>query len=58
MYCQVGKANQGKLALNVAVKTLELYKEYVLSSLSLSVHLLFTTVFQFEADGCKSELIF
>ncbi|XP_021607282.1 aminopeptidase M1 isoform X2 [Manihot esculenta] len=28
VYCQVGKANQGKLALNVAVKTLELYKEY------------------------------
>ncbi|KAL9442141.1 hypothetical protein AB3S75_020621 [Citrus x aurantiifolia] len=27
-YCQVGKANQGKFALNVAVKTLELYKEY------------------------------
>ncbi|KAK9213161.1 hypothetical protein WN943_002548 [Citrus x changshan-huyou] len=28
VYCQVGKANQGKFALNVAVKTLELYKEY------------------------------
>lgn len=27
VYCQVGKANQGKFALNVAVKTLELYKE-------------------------------
>ncbi|KAJ4823485.1 AP-1 complex subunit mu-1-like [Turnera subulata] len=30
VYCQVGKANQGNFALNVAVKTLELYKEYVL----------------------------
>ncbi|XWS72411.1 hypothetical protein CRYUN_Cryun02cG0037700 [Craigia yunnanensis] len=28
VYCQVGKANQGKLALNVAVGTLELYKDY------------------------------
>ncbi|KAL5559479.1 hypothetical protein UlMin_035690 [Ulmus minor] len=28
VYCQVGKANQGKFALHVAVKTLELYKEY------------------------------
>ncbi|GLT72770.1 hypothetical protein SLA2020_446740 [Shorea laevis] len=28
VYCQVGKANQGKFALSVAVKTLELYKEY------------------------------
>ncbi|KAL6295988.1 hypothetical protein ACE6H2_004130 [Prunus campanulata] len=28
VYCQVGKANQGKFALYVAVKTLELYKEY------------------------------
>ncbi|KAG2663383.1 hypothetical protein I3843_16G028000 [Carya illinoinensis] len=28
VYCQVGKANQGKFALNVAVRTLELYKEY------------------------------
>ncbi|CAI0401332.1 unnamed protein product [Linum tenue] len=28
VYCQVGKANQGKFALDVAVKTLELYKEY------------------------------
>uniref|UniRef100_A0A5B7A8X7 Aminopeptidase n=1 Tax=Davidia involucrata TaxID=16924 RepID=A0A5B7A8X7_DAVIN len=28
VYCQVGKANQGKFALNVAVKTLDLYKEY------------------------------
>lgn len=29
VYCQVGKADQGKFALNVAVKTLELYKKYV-----------------------------
>uniref|UniRef100_A0A0A0L0S9 Aminopeptidase n=1 Tax=Cucumis sativus TaxID=3659 RepID=A0A0A0L0S9_CUCSA len=28
VYCQVGKANQGKFALHVAVKTLDLYKEY------------------------------
>ncbi|GLT72771.1 hypothetical protein SLA2020_446750 [Shorea laevis] len=28
VYCQVGKANQGKFALTVAVGTLELYKEY------------------------------
>ncbi|KAJ4709017.1 Aminopeptidase [Melia azedarach] len=28
VYCQVGKSNQGKFALNVAVKTLELYKVY------------------------------
>lgn len=28
VYGQVGKANQGKFALDVAVKTLELYKEY------------------------------
>lgn len=28
VYCQVGKANQGKFALHVAVKTLEVYKEY------------------------------
>lgn len=28
VYCQVGKANQGKFALHVAVRTLELYKEY------------------------------
>ncbi|KAA8546229.1 hypothetical protein F0562_003032 [Nyssa sinensis] len=27
VYCQVGKANQGKFALDVAVKTLDLYKE-------------------------------
>lgn len=35
VYCQVGKSNQGKFALNVAVKTLELYKVYVLRSLFL-----------------------
>lgn len=28
VYCQVGKAKQGSFALHVAVKTLELYKEY------------------------------
>ncbi|KAK2644944.1 hypothetical protein Ddye_020139 [Dipteronia dyeriana] len=28
VYCQVGQANQGKFALNVAVKTLEFYREY------------------------------
>ncbi|GMI94982.1 AMINOPEPTIDASE M1, aminopeptidase M1 [Hibiscus trionum] len=28
VYCQVGKANQGKLALKVAVGTLGLYKDY------------------------------
>ncbi|KAM7510796.1 hypothetical protein LguiB_009671 [Lonicera macranthoides] len=28
VYCNVGKANQGKFALDVAVKTLGLYKEY------------------------------
>ncbi|XP_059643545.1 aminopeptidase M1-like isoform X1 [Cornus florida] len=28
VYCQVGKAKQGKFALDVAVKTLDLYKEY------------------------------
>ncbi|PON95979.1 Peptidase M1, alanine aminopeptidase/leukotriene A4 hydrolase [Trema orientale] len=28
VYCQVGKTDQGKFALHVAVKTLELYKEY------------------------------
>ncbi|XP_044464976.1 aminopeptidase M1 [Mangifera indica] len=28
VYCQVGKADQGKFALYVAVKTLELYREY------------------------------
>ncbi|KAG6391170.1 hypothetical protein SASPL_148922 [Salvia splendens] len=29
VYCQVGKSSQGKFALGVAVKTLGLYKEYV-----------------------------
>ncbi|KAM4121393.1 hypothetical protein ACB094_01G002100 [Castanea mollissima] len=28
VYCQVGKVNQGKFALDVAVRTLEFYKEY------------------------------
>ncbi|KAL3497457.1 hypothetical protein ACH5RR_040189 [Cinchona calisaya] len=28
VYCKVGKADQGKFALNVAVKTLGIYKEY------------------------------
>ncbi|OMO51182.1 Peptidase M1, alanine aminopeptidase/leukotriene A4 hydrolase [Corchorus capsularis] len=28
VYCPVGKANQGKFALSVAVRTLEFYKEY------------------------------
>ncbi|KAL0017654.1 hypothetical protein SO802_004723 [Lithocarpus litseifolius] len=28
VYCQVGKVNQGNFALDVAVRTLELYKEY------------------------------
>ncbi|XP_026656624.2 aminopeptidase M1-B-like isoform X2 [Phoenix dactylifera] len=28
VYCQVGKSNQGKFALDVAVKTLDLYKGY------------------------------
>ncbi|CAK8568446.1 unnamed protein product [Lathyrus sativus] len=28
VYCQIGKANQGKFALDVAVKTLGLYKDY------------------------------
>ncbi|XVE97720.1 hypothetical protein REPUB_Repub03eG0043000 [Reevesia pubescens] len=28
VYCQVGKVNQGKFALYVAVRTLELYKDY------------------------------
>lgn len=36
VYCQVGKANQGKFALHVAVKTLDLYKEYVNSHSILS----------------------
>ena len=30
VYCQVGKSNQGKFALDVAVKTLDLYKKYIL----------------------------
>ncbi|KAL4649253.1 hypothetical protein ACB092_01G002000 [Castanea dentata] len=28
VYCQVGKVNQGNFALDIAVRTLELYKEY------------------------------
>ncbi|ONK59336.1 uncharacterized protein A4U43_C08F5390 [Asparagus officinalis] len=28
VYCQVGKSNQGKFALDVAVRTLDLYKRY------------------------------
>lgn len=32
VYCQVGKANQGKFALDVAVKTLDLYKMYTSQS--------------------------
>ncbi|XP_065630862.1 aminopeptidase M1 [Quercus suber] len=28
VYCQVGRLNQGKFALDVAVRTLELYREY------------------------------
>ncbi|XP_047317698.1 aminopeptidase M1 [Impatiens glandulifera] len=28
VYCQIGKASEGRFALNVAVKTLDLYKEY------------------------------
>ncbi|ESW08851.1 hypothetical protein PHAVU_009G079500 [Phaseolus vulgaris] len=35
VYCQVGKANQGKFALDVAVKTLELYKSYFATPYSL-----------------------
>ncbi|QCE16380.1 aminopeptidase M1 [Vigna unguiculata] len=35
VYCQVGKANQGKFALDVAVKTLELYKNYFATPYSL-----------------------
>jgi aminopeptidase N len=27
VYCQVGKANQGKFALTIALRTLEFYKE-------------------------------
>lgn len=33
VYCQVGKTKQGNFALHVAVKTLELFKGYVLPSL-------------------------
>ncbi|XP_057432212.1 aminopeptidase M1 [Lotus japonicus] len=35
VYCQVGKANQGKFALHVAVKTLELFKDYFATPYSL-----------------------
>ncbi|PWA60435.1 hypothetical protein CTI12_AA379010 [Artemisia annua] len=35
VYCQVGKADQGKFALDVAVKTLGLYKEYFATPYSL-----------------------
>ncbi|KAI3514989.1 hypothetical protein L1887_13737 [Cichorium endivia] len=35
VYCQVGKANQGKFALDVAVKTLGLYKDYFETPYSL-----------------------
>ena len=35
VYCQVGKANQGKFALDVVVKTLELYKGYFATPYSL-----------------------
>nr|POE71728.1 aminopeptidase m1 [Quercus suber] len=35
VYCQVGKVNQGKFALDVAVRTLELYKEYFAMPYSL-----------------------
>ncbi|KAL5144734.1 Aminopeptidase M1 [Glycine soja] len=35
VYCQVGKANQGKFALDVAVKSLELYKGYFATPYSL-----------------------
>ncbi|XP_040997347.1 aminopeptidase M1-like [Juglans microcarpa x Juglans regia] len=35
VYCQVGKANQGKFALSVAVRTLELYKGYFAMPYSL-----------------------
>ncbi|XP_024965643.1 aminopeptidase M1 isoform X1 [Cynara cardunculus var. scolymus] len=35
VYCQVGKTNQGKFALDVAVKTLGLYKEYFAMPYSL-----------------------
>lgn len=39
VYCQVGKAYQGKFALHVAVKTLGLYKEYVLIYLQADISL-------------------
>ncbi|RDY09549.1 Aminopeptidase M1 [Mucuna pruriens] len=35
VYCQVGKANQGKFALDVAVRTLELFKGYFATPYSL-----------------------
>ncbi|KAF6166120.1 hypothetical protein GIB67_023830, partial [Kingdonia uniflora] len=35
VYCQVGKRNQRKFALDVAVKSLELYKEYFATPYSL-----------------------
>ncbi|KAF9616987.1 hypothetical protein IFM89_033057 [Coptis chinensis] len=35
VYCQIGKSNQGKFALDVAVKTLGLYKEYFATPYSL-----------------------
>ncbi|KAL4607644.1 hypothetical protein ACB092_09G190300 [Castanea dentata] len=35
VYCQVGKVNQGKFALDVAVRTLEFYKEYFAMPYSL-----------------------
>nr|POE71725.1 aminopeptidase m1 [Quercus suber] len=35
VYCQVGKVNQGKFTLDVAVRTLELYKEYLAVPYSL-----------------------
>ncbi|KAF1877975.1 hypothetical protein Lal_00009395, partial [Lupinus albus] len=35
VYCQIGKANQGKFALHVVVKTLELFKDYFATPYSL-----------------------
>ncbi|KAG5541209.1 hypothetical protein RHGRI_021155 [Rhododendron griersonianum] len=35
VYCQVGKENQGKFALDVAVKTLDFYKKYFAEPYSL-----------------------
>ncbi|PIA42941.1 hypothetical protein AQUCO_02000412v1 [Aquilegia coerulea] len=35
VYCQVGKVNQGKFALDVAVKTLGIYREYFDTAYSL-----------------------